>query len=287
MGTVPEKAGISTATRTGGDTDLPAQPKMAQNLQRRWFWGERGVISLMRIRECRDHPLQSARRMEMVLGEDGGARPGDREGAHGQQGQRGCQGGVRWIDDVAWWGWFRWRGPKLPTPPEMLTHPPHLVGVNKLLFPAVCEVELELDLMHSVCLVSSLHFGFFLPRSGEDGPRRRDIGGLDNVRETLKWLFLSPCQVLVGSRVKSLLTMNHVGIWVLLGFLTAGRTSCMLVLDFKENQASIRVVLDCAWLHNGLSSSVVWIVTTTLFKMDSRKMSFKYWNYLVHSTLFF
>ena len=25
-------------------------------------------------------------------------------------------------------------------PPEMLTHPPHLVGVHKLFFPAVCEV---------------------------------------------------------------------------------------------------------------------------------------------------
>lgn len=162
MGTVPEKAGTSTATRTGRDTDLPAQPKMAQNLQRRWFWGERVVMSLMRIRECRDQALQSARRMEMVLGEDGEARPGDRGGAHGQQGQKGCQGGVRWIDDVAWWGWFRWRGPKLPNPRKC--SPTHLVGFNnKLLFPAVCEVELELDLMHSVCLVTSLHFGFLAP----------------------------------------------------------------------------------------------------------------------------
>jgi hypothetical protein len=36
MGSVPEKAGTSTATRSRRHTDLPAQPKMAHNLQRRW-----------------------------------------------------------------------------------------------------------------------------------------------------------------------------------------------------------------------------------------------------------
>jgi hypothetical protein len=78
-------------------------------------------------------------------------------------------------------------------PPEMLTHPPHLVGVHKLFFPAVCEVELELELELVFIAFGVLGFVFTFWIFGHGAVKmvqeERDVGSLNNVAETLNGHF--------------------------------------------------------------------------------------------------
>lgn len=192
MGSVPEKAGTSTATRSGKVVGtLPWSSCCSQKWRRSFkddgvegsvvWWESESAESQQRWRPA----------MEMVFGEDGEARLGDRERAHGQQGQRGLPGwrqmdrwrGVRGLVQMAW---TQVANPRKCSPTHLTSW-----GVHKFILACSQCVKWSWELDFIAFGVLGFVFTFLgsWPRSREDGPRRRDVGRLNNVGETLNGHF--------------------------------------------------------------------------------------------------
>lgn len=161
MGSVPEKAGTSTATRSGKVVGTLPWSSCCSQKWRRSFKDD-GVEGSVVWWESESAESQQRGRpaMEMVFGEDGEARLGDRERAHGQQGQRGLPGwrqmdrwrGVRGLVQMAW---TQVANPRKCSPTHLTSW-----GVHKFIL-ACCSVWSGVGswiLLHSVCWVSSLRF---------------------------------------------------------------------------------------------------------------------------------